>query len=105
MKFFKLQKMGHTKTEVRLPIQPDRFSYKIQRMADGQFSKGTSHPRFGRIGRTWNRMSDLTSHLRHVYQSHPNSDPYDGCAIVEFASFKTKVHQSVKNFLLEKNKK
>ncbi len=105
MKFFKLQKLEHLNSETRTPVQPDRFSYKIQRVADGQFSKGTSHPRFGRIGRTWNRMSDLTTHLKYVYEAHPRSDPYEGCAIIEFASFKTKVHESVKNFLLEKNKK
>ena len=96
MKFFKLQKLGHTNTEVRNPIQPERYSYVIKRLSDGLFSKGGSHPRFGKIGRVWNRATDVKAHIRTV-----DKKLYEGCIVIEFGLFETKRFPNPEYFYYE----
>jgi len=39
--------------------------FKI-RSKDGTYSEGGSYPRFGRVGKIWKRISDLSSHFTQL---------------------------------------
>jgi len=56
------------------------FAYKIQN-SDGMFSSGGSEPKFQRVGKVWNSIGALKSHLRLVSNQCGKSF-YDNCIVV-----------------------
>lgn len=57
--------------------------YKIRRTTDGLFSKGGSYPRFNKIGKAWNTIGYLKSHLTRL-GTRRFEEVYKDCEIVEY---------------------
>lgn len=88
--------------------------YKIRRRTDGKYSNGGRYPKFTKNGKTWNRLSDVVSHLAMLYDNsierHPDGTPvsfdfnkiynfnYDSCEIIEL-EFNTAPKCSIREFL------
>lgn len=57
--------------------------YKIRNKETGLYSTGGSIPRWTKVGKSWNNLAHLNSHLT-AYYSRPYHAEYNNSEVVEF---------------------
>ena len=62
--------------------------YKIRNIKTGLFSRGGSHPSWGKNGKIWKRIGDLNSHFTLV----DNYDVYRDAEVIEIVMIETEVN-------------
>ena len=59
--------------------------YKIRRKTDGLFSTGGLRTKFSKVGKTWNKLNHVNSHIAMLIEGKTKSPQvYDDCELVEF---------------------